>query len=58
MIDKLCQQGISETIYNGNLVALRVSVGFGLLELGWWSCYQDASGLVVRGVGETMCGSS
>ncbi len=27
--------------------ALRVSVGFGLLVLGWWSCCQVSSGWVV-----------
>ena|GEM_PF-3347010 len=27
--------------------ALRVSVGFGLLVLGWWSCCQESSGWVV-----------
>jgi len=42
----------------GDLVALRVNVGFGLLVLGWWSCYQESSGLVVGGVGESVCGSS
>ena len=41
-----------------NKRALRVNVGFGLLVLGWWTCFQESSVLVVGGVGESVCGSS
>ncbi len=41
-----------------DFLALRVIVGFGLLVSVWGSCYQEASGLVVGGVGEAVCGAS
>ena len=43
---------------SATLLALRVNVGFGFLVLGWWSCCQESSVLVVGGVGVSVCGSS